>query len=39
MADLANKGLIKDFVFSNNPNDDMDDYEGFLSEDEERRSK
>ncbi len=33
MADLANKGLIKDFVFSNRPNEDMDDYEGFLSED------
>ena len=39
MADLANKGLIKDFVFSNKPNDDMGDYEGFLSEDEERRTK
>lgn len=32
MADLANKGLIKDFVFSNKPNDDMDEYKGFLSE-------
>lgn len=32
MADLAKKGLIKDFVFSNTPNDDMNEYKGFLSD-------